>query len=1121
MINHDLFLSLSAFPLERGSGGNMNTLIDNKKIVLALVAGVLTFLPQASFAAFGDVTTYVGQIIGGDSQDQTESQFDKPEDMTLGGDGVWYIADTYNHAIRTIGTDGVVRTAAGTGAYGFANGATGSATFAYPKAVVRDSGGALYVTDYTNDAIRKIQSGTVSTLVSGLDGPHGLAISGSTLYFTNSTGGTVQKVSTSGTGLTTLASGLQMPTEIIVSGNDLYVSETHRHRVIKVDATNGAVTLIAGSGENAYEEGVGENASFMNIGGMTKSGNMLYVTDNDGFFDQLSEIDLATNTVSLIRDDPQMITMNSSSDLEMRGSMIRILNGGSSQMYEVDPTTPEESTFIAGGDRFGNVNGEKSVALIGRPKDMVLSPDGATMYLAENNKIRSINPRTAEVSALIGNSVDNYQEARTGTNARFSDVSSIDINSAGDTLYVTDRNNHRIRGITIATQTDFLITGAGNTNDDGQTANGYQEGAKCLNAFTTGVSGCAYFDNPSGLVISPNDQYLYVADTANNRIRRVTIATGETSLIAGSGTAGYKDAAGSSAQFSRPFGVDITSDGKTLYVADSRNHVIRAIDLTSNTVTTLAGSGSSGYLDSTGSLAYFNTPEYVEIVGDKLYVSEAGSQRLRQIELSARLTKTVAGNGVETFKNGNGVNASFNNPKGIVAHGTTLYVADMFNDLIRSVDIAGTAPFTEKTPDVTATDPYKLEVWGYGPETKMVSVKGSNFRHGAEVRFGSYDVVKAFVATDGKSISVELPFKKMVAGYYDVRVTNSDSQSDTLVKGFEVMQNGVTPSTHYTNNVEGEDLSVREASSTFFALNQSLRGGYFPAVGDLTPDTGDEIVIGAGSGMGPQVQVWTESGTLRTSFFAYDKSVTPGVRTAVCDLEGDGTREIVTIAGPGGRPHVRVFNGEGKAISPGFFALDGKFTKGAYIACGDVNGDGKDEMLIAADASGGPHVTVHNKDGGVIANFFAYDAGFRRGIRVATADLFGDGVEEIITVPATGADAHVQIFGIVPGSVKRLTLGFYPFATSAGVGASIASGDMDGDGQDEIVIGIGTQSTNPVVRVMNMSGDVLDEFLAYGKGFTGGVNLASGDVNNDSIDELITTPAELGSPQVRVMNGEL
>ena len=70
----------------------------------------------------------------------------------------------------------------------------------------------------------------------------------------------------------------------------------------------------------------------MNIGGMTKSGNTLYVVDNDGFFDQLSEIDLATNTVSLIRDDPQMITMNSSSDLEMRGSVIRILNGGASQM---------------------------------------------------------------------------------------------------------------------------------------------------------------------------------------------------------------------------------------------------------------------------------------------------------------------------------------------------------------------------------------------------------------------------------------------------------------------------------------------------------------------------------------------------------------------------------------------------------------------------------------------------------------------------------------------------------------------------------------------------------------------------------------------------------------------
>src|SRR5207253_2882959 len=125
--------------------------------------------------------------------------------------------------------------------------------------------------------------------------------------------------------------------------------------------------------------------------------------------------------------------------------------------------------------------------------------------------------------------------------------------------------------------------------------------------------------------------------------------------------------------------------------------------------------------------------------------------------------------------------------------------------------------------------------------------------------------------------------------------------------------------------------------------------------------------------------------------------------------------DIVTGPGAGGGPHVKVF--DGAALQSGvtrelrsFFAFDAHFTGGVNVAVGDVNGDGFADVLVGADAGGGPHVKAFSgADGHLLANFFAYDAGFRGGVRVAAGDVDGDGRAEVVTGAGRGGGPHVIV----------------------------------------------------------------------------------------------------------------
>ncbi|MEB3221934.1 MAG: NHL repeat-containing protein [Candidatus Sericytochromatia bacterium] len=195
----------------------------------------------------------------------------------------------------------------------------------------------------------------------------------------------------------------------------------------------------------------------------------------------------------------------------------------------------------------------------------------------------------------------------------------------------------------------------------------------------------AWFKETSGLALAPNGT-LYVADTGNHRIRKVT-PDGAVTTLAGAAAEGYEDGAGSAARFRSPEGLALALDG-TLYVADSGNHRIRAVTR-DGVVTTLAGS-TQGYADGPGAAAKFNTPLGLALAPDgSLYVADSSNHRLRKVGRGG-VVSTLAGS-TGGYVDGDVATAKFKGVHGLaVASDGTLYVADYLNQRIRKVAPDGT-----------------------------------------------------------------------------------------------------------------------------------------------------------------------------------------------------------------------------------------------------------------------------------------------------------------------------------------------------------------------------------------------------------------------------------------------
>ncbi|MFH0779965.1 MAG: putative glycoside hydrolase [Parcubacteria group bacterium] len=197
------------------------------------------------------------------------------------------------------------------------------------------------------------------------------------------------------------------------------------------------------------------------------------------------------------------------------------------------------------------------------------------------------------------------------------------------------------------------------------------------------------------------------------------------------------------------------------------------------------------------------------------------------------------------------------------------------------------------------------------------------------------------------------------------------------------------------NRVDVYD-SIGNKIQTFFPYTEKFKNKINIAVGDLDNDGQLEIVTGAADG-GPQIMIFNNQGRqIGKSFFAFDKNSRGGASVALGDVDGDGLLEIIAGAGVRNAPETRVFNRDKKLISK-FLAYDKNFRGGVNLAAGDINADGIDEIITGAGKGGGPHVRVFDKNGKSAGpSFFAFDKSLRSGVKVTAADLDNDGLFEII-----------------------------------------------------------------------------------------------------------------------------
>lgn len=283
-----------------------------------------------------------------------------------------------------------------------------------------------------------------------------------------------------------------------------------------------------------------------------------------------------------------------------------------------------------------------------------------------------------------------------------------------------------------------------------------------------------------------------------------------------------------------------------------------------------------------------------------------------------------------------------------------------------------------------------------------------------------------------------------------------------------------------------------------FAYQSDFRGGVNVATGDVDGDGVDEFVTAPRKTGGPFVRVFERDGTERgIQVWPFVKNYRNGISIATGDVDGDGKSEIAVVPEQGEAARVKVYRYNSAQTIMGEWLAFGKAEVGGSIALGDVDRDGEDEIIVGAGPKGAPHVRIFEIDGTPLKyDFFAYDTSYRGGITVAAGDVDGDGKDDIITVPQTGR-AEVKVYDY--GKSRTVLKTWKAFDESVS-GATIAAHDLNNDGKAEVIVGAG-KGAEPRVIAFDLANDMKQEanFLAYDARFRGGVSVAVGQFDTVQI----------------------
>ncbi|MFH1255597.1 MAG: S8 family serine peptidase [bacterium] len=276
----------------------------------------------------------------------------------------------------------------------------------------------------------------------------------------------------------------------------------------------------------------------------------------------------------------------------------------------------------------------------------------------------------------------------------------------------------------------------------------------------------------------------------------------------------------------------------------------------------------------------------------------------------------------------------------------------------------------------------------------------------------------------------------------------------------------------------------------------------------------EKLLIGPKNGMASLVKITDQDGKKDNEFYAYGVNFKGGLSFASGDINNDGRQEIITAAGPGGGPHIRIFNINGDVIGQ-FFAFDPNFRGGVNITSADVNKDGSDEIIAVQASNGNSEIKIFNQKGQLLGSFYAYDDKFKGGLNIASGDTDGNGEDEIIIGLASGKIPEVRIFkpiGVLLGQFLA-----YPKTFLGGVKVSAANIKS---GPKAYIITAPEKGGGPHVKIFDNKGNLISHFFAFNGNFRGGVSLAKADVDNDGLDEIIAAAGPGGAPHARVFKSD-
>ena len=713
----------------------------------------------------GNISTVAGNGTGGYSGDgaaATSAELYDPTGVAVDSAGNIYIAEQNNNRIRKVSTSGNISTVAGNGTKGYSGdgGAAISAELNQPAGVAVDSAGNIYIADYVNHSIRKVDtSGKISTVAG--DGP------GNGSY--------------NGDGILATSAELYYPSGVAVdSAGNIYIADTINYRIRKVDASTGYISTVAGNGAHYGSIGDGGAAISAQLynpeGVVVDSAGNIYIADSGNHRirkvgtaaiqfaataigssttrnvvlqltstlnitgiaapqSQGGKQEFAVGTVSGCTVDATGATSTASgtictvpvtftpgySGLRPVPLQVSTHSGSTTTVYAVAlngigtgpqvALTPGTISTAAGNGSYGysGDGGAATSAKLSQPYGVAVDSAG-NIYIADegNYSIRKVTVSTGKISTVAGTGTQgSIGDGGAATSAGLSQTFGVAVDSAGN-IYIADIDNQRIRKVDTAGK---ISTVAGN-GTYGYSGDG-------------GAATSAELHSPYGVAVDSAGN-IYIADSGNSRIRKVDASTGKISTVAGDGTLGYSGDGGAatSAELYLPQGMTVDSAGN-IYIADYYNNRIRKVD-TSGNISTVAGDGTLGYSGDGGAATsaelYDPSGVAVDSAGN-IYIADEYNHRIRKVEASTGKISTVAGNGTGGYS-GDGsaaTSAELYYPHSVAVDSAgNIYIADDGNNRIRKVDVSTSSLRFATATNVGSTDTTD------GPQTATISNIGNS-----------------------------------------------------------------------------------------------------------------------------------------------------------------------------------------------------------------------------------------------------------------------------------------------------------------------------------------------------------------------------------------------------------